>query len=130
MTKTAETVETVETVITRIYDESDVYIECPNCKASEEQPIDQSRKHFQYMRVLEWLPDVKGRDEISVNQCIECDHKFMVQWDYTNHMPLPSPNYVTYNYAKARVHDASGVDNPESYYWEQINGIYYPAEEK
>ena len=27
-----------------------------------------------------------------------------------------------------QVHDASGIDNPHDYYWEEINGIWYPIE--
>jgi hypothetical protein len=27
-----------------------------------------------------------------------------------------------------QVHDASGIDNPHDYYWEETNGIWYPIE--
>ncbi len=31
-----------------------------------------------------------------------------------------------WNYAKTKVHDISGLENPENYMYERKNGIYYP----
>lgn len=28
---------------------------------------------------------------------------------------------------KNKVHDASGVENPNLYYWQEVKGVYYPS---
>lgn len=37
-------------------------------------------------------------------------------------------NLRTWFVAKNNVHDLSGVENPEQWKWERIDGVFYPAE--
>jgi len=37
-------------------------------------------------------------------------------------------NLRTWFVAKSNNHDASGVENPENWLWERIDGVFYPAE--
>tara|TARA_B110000977_G_scaffold104221_1_gene136003 strand:+ start:4564 stop:4944 length:381 start_codon:yes stop_codon:yes gene_type:complete len=62
----------------------DVLIQCPNCKEWEEAGIDEPRKRFVHIPIIEWLEDKKDRNEKSINECSECKEKFKVEWDYTN----------------------------------------------
>ncbi len=55
----------------------DVSIECPSCDNWEEISIDQSRKDFQSIPIIDWKPK-----EISINKCCECKTEFEVEWDY------------------------------------------------
>jgi hypothetical protein len=34
----------------------------------------------------------------------------------------------TWSQIKNKIHDASGIENPEDYLWGIIGGIYYPIE--
>ena len=36
----------------------------------------------------------------------------------------------TWESVKNRVHDISGVENPENWMYENVNGIFYPCQEK
>jgi hypothetical protein len=37
-------------------------------------------------------------------------------------------NLRNWNVAKNNVHDLSGIENPEQWKWERIDGVFYPAE--
>ena len=37
-------------------------------------------------------------------------------------------NLRTWLVAKSNPHDTSGVENPENWLWERIDGVFYPAE--
>jgi len=34
---------------------------------------------------------------------------------------------IPYNEAKNYVHDSSGIENPDLWMWEKVNGIFYPV---
>jgi len=58
--------------------ETDVFIECPYCKMTEQHPIDEQRSHLQYFRLISW------KDDASITQCTSCNSLFDLEWDYEN----------------------------------------------
>ena len=40
---------------------------------------------------------------------------------------MNTTKYVSWSVAKTKVHDASGVNNPEKYNWFLFKGVYYPT---
>ncbi len=62
----------------------DIQVICPNCGEWESQPIDQQRHHLQTFSILEWKPDVEGKNEVSVMECTGCTWSFELEWDYQN----------------------------------------------
>lgn len=57
-------------------DENDIFIECPHCQMTEQQPIDQQRHHLQSFGIDKW------RLKRSVTQCNNCGNIFVLVWDY------------------------------------------------
>lgn len=64
--------------------ETDVFIECPYCKMTEQHPIDEQRSHLQEFEVMEWKDDVDGENEHSIMKCHMCFVEFDLEWDYEN----------------------------------------------
>lgn len=58
--------------------ETDVFIECPYCKMTEQHPIDEQRSHLQNFRLISW------KDDASITQCMSCNSLFDLEWDYEN----------------------------------------------
>ena len=59
--------------------DTNVSIECPYCGMWEATGIDDSRKNFREIPVIEWI-----EEEVSINKCGDCCKKFEVEWDYNN----------------------------------------------
>jgi hypothetical protein len=66
----------------------DIYLECPNCDMWEELGVDDPRKRFNALPIIEWLTMPSEENEVSINECIDCKTKFEVEWDYDNPMRL------------------------------------------
>lgn len=63
---------------------SQVYISCPRCDNTENQPVEQQRKHLQNFHLLKGLPSDAQNIEISEMKCKNCNHDFKLSWDYEN----------------------------------------------
>lgn len=59
-------------------DKTDVHIECPFCRMTEQHPIDEQRSHLQNFRLISWTNDT------SITQCMSCNSLFNLEWDYEN----------------------------------------------
>ena len=67
-------------------DEENIHIECPHCDMWEQTGIDDPRKRLNVLPIVEWKPDVEGKNELSIHQCTKCKSNFEVEWDYKNPM--------------------------------------------
>lgn len=65
-------------------DDKDIYIECPYCDNWEQLGIDDPRHRLHTVPIIEWYEDEKGKNEVSLHECIQCKNKFEVEWDYSN----------------------------------------------
>ncbi len=62
-------------------DEHNVYIECPQCGNTEQQPIDQQRSHLQSFTLIDWKSDL-GSHQRSEMKCCNCETSFYIIWRY------------------------------------------------
>ncbi len=69
-------------LITIDSDEHNVYIECPQCGNTEQQPIDQQRHHLQTFTLIDWKADTPEGHERSEMNCCNCHTKFILIWKY------------------------------------------------
>ena len=62
----------------------DIHLECPHCDNWEQLGVDEQRHHLHTLPILEWYPDEKDKNEVSLHECLQCKNKFEVEWDYDN----------------------------------------------
>ena len=65
-------------------DNRDIQVECPNCDMWEQLGVDDPRKMLNALPIIDWLTMPAESNEVSVNECSECETKFEVEWDYNN----------------------------------------------
>jgi hypothetical protein len=65
-----------EPTVNAQFDEEDMWINCPHCDNTEQQPVDQQRHHLQSLVLLDW-----ESEKISKHQCLSCDGLFKVNWE-------------------------------------------------
>ncbi len=65
-------------------DADNIYVKCPHCEMTEQQPIDQQRHHLQVFVLKIWLEDHDSGFEQSVMECCSCKNEFKLTWDYSN----------------------------------------------
>lgn len=64
--------------------DDDVTIYCPNCDNWESLGVDDPRKGFKSIPVINFTEDSENDWERSVNECSDCNSSFFVEWDYNN----------------------------------------------
>lgn len=64
--------------------ENDVSVSCPNCDNWEVTGVDDPRKRFTSIPLVNFTEDSEEGWELSVNECSECKTMFYVEWDYNN----------------------------------------------
>lgn len=65
-------------------DNRNIQIECPHCDNWEQLGIDDPCKRLNGIPIIEWNPTREGQSDYSINECLECESKFEVEWDYDN----------------------------------------------
>ena len=71
-----EIAQSKEPTVNAQFDEEDMWINCPHCDNTEQQPVDQQRHHLQSLVLLDW-----ESEKISKHQCLSCDGLFKVNWE-------------------------------------------------
>ena len=65
-----------------------VYIKCPHCEYTEGWPVDEPRKNFYLLPIIDWLYKL-GDNDHSQHSCGRCGNSFQVEWDYSNRINQP-----------------------------------------
>lgn len=73
-----------ETLVKAVIDnnKTDVFVECPHCKHTEQHPTDEQRHHLQTFNIVMWKPDEEDKNEVSIMECIPCKEFFELEWKY------------------------------------------------
>jgi hypothetical protein len=59
----------------------DIFIECPHCQHTEQQPVDQQRHHLGTFNIMKWLDEIDDVER-SLMECCGCSGNFIQAWDY------------------------------------------------